>query len=233
VLPHLSWVKFSVDAGSAETYARTHAVEPRVFERTLDSIAVAVETRHRRALPVKLGVQYLVLGEDYADLRAAIDVAERLRVDYFVIKPHSVHPQSLAPLDVGYSERMLREIEAIVAESADRDVPVIFRKAAMEQALRPRALYGHCYALPFAGYVSSAGDFYTCSVFLGDERFRAGNLYTDSFRDIIEGERRRQVVRFGRHELQLTAECRVNCRMARVNEYLEPLSRDPEHVNFI
>ncbi len=235
ILPHLSWVKFSVDAGSADTYARVHAVELAVFERTPESIEAAVRVKKEQALPVRVGMQYLVISDDYADLRRVVVVANRLGVDYFVIKPHSVHPQSLEPLDVEYSAETIRSIEAVVAESdgSSGGVPVVFRRAAMEQSLRTETPYQHCYALPFAGYISSRGDFYTCSVFLDDERFRAGNIYTDSFREIVRGEQRRQVVNFGRHELKLTKECRVNCRMARVNEFLEPLPHEPEHKNFI
>jgi len=233
ILPSVSWVKFSVDAGSDDVYSEVHAVAPGVFGKTLETIAVASRTRQERRLDTKIGMQYLAVGQGIDDLRSSISIARELGVDYFVIKPYSLHPQQLNRPDVNYAVGDLEEIQALVDEQDTEQMPVIFRRRAMEQAVNPEIKYHHCYALPFSGYISSAGDFYTCPVFLNDERFRAGNIYETGFREIVHGTRRRRSVHFGRYELELKHECRVNCRLARVNEYLEPLADPPEHVNFI
>ena len=103
----------------------------------------------------------------------------------------------------------------------------------MKKYISGKKDFSHCRALPFWGYVSSSGDFYTCSVFIGDPRFRAGNIYRDSVKDILFGKKRRDSIRFGESRLCIDAACRLNCRMARINEFLEGLDQKPNHLNFI
>jgi hypothetical protein len=51
--------------------------------------------------------------------------------------------------------------------------------------------------------------------------------------EILFGPSRRATVELGLNGLHISKECRVNCRMARVNEFLQMLADEPEHVNFI
>ena len=99
--------------------------------------------------------------------------------------------------------------------------------------VRKEKQFKHCRALPFWGYISSKGDFYTCSVFIGDKRFSAGNVHKQDMRNIFFGKRRKDSISYAEKKLSVAKECRVNCRMARVNEFLEFLAQKPEHFNFI
>jgi hypothetical protein len=66
----------------------------------------------------------------------------------------------------------------------------------------------------------------------GEERFRVGNIHQQGFRQIWEGDRRRDLLRWVEDELDVRT-CQPNCRMAAVNEHLGQLKNPPEHVNFI
>ncbi|MFH1236017.1 MAG: SPASM domain-containing protein, partial [Parcubacteria group bacterium] len=90
-----------------------------------------------------------------------------------------------------------------------------------------------CHATPdFWAYIMANGEVYSCSAYLLDNRFKLGNINDQSFRGIWHGFLREKNWRFVREKLDIR-ECRVNCRMARVNEYLEDLKRGPVGVNFI
>jgi MoaA/NifB/PqqE/SkfB family radical SAM enzyme len=234
LLPDLTWTRFSVDAGSARVYARVHQVAATAFDKTLASIASAVEIKRAHNLPVTLGIQYLLLEENLDDLENAIRLFSRIGLDYLSLKPFSYHPQMQKEKDICYTSDIIDKVSHLVERyQAQNTMRIIFRKegvlAYRDQALR----FQHCYALPFWGYISSLGDFYTCSVFLGDGRFRAGNIYQETMQDLFDGSARRESIDFGAHELELAHECRINCRMARVNEFLEFLTHKPEHINFI
>ena len=74
------------------------------------------------------------------------------------------------------------------------------------------------------------GDVFTCSDHLTEPRFCIGNLYENTFKEIWEGERRR-----ANWEMMQTfdiKECRLNCRMAKQNVYLEEFAK-VSHRNFI
>lgn len=234
LLPHLTWLRFSLDAGSAPVHAKVHGVAQKVFTRTVVSMGQALAVRAERQLPVTIGAQFLVLPENIDDLGNAIDLAGNLGLDYLALKSYSLHPQMMKKKDVSYQEDLVARIEEIVeARRGQAATNVIFRKDSMTSYQEQRPRFAHCHALPFWGYVASTGDVYTCSVFLGQEEFKAGNINHQGMEDIFFGAARRQSVGYAAGELDVCEKCRVNCRMARVNEFLDVLSHKPAHVNFI
>jgi GTP 3',8-cyclase len=233
-LPDLTWIRFSVDAGTPETYARVHGVRPDAFAKTVANIKAAVALKQERNLPVTVGVQFLMLPENRDDLDAALALFTAAGVDYIALKAYSLHPQMVKKTDLDYSEELLAAIEKSVAAYTGKSrTQVIFRRDSMETYHKRAKGYEHCRALPFWGYITARGDFYTCSVFIGREEFRAGNVNEQPLREIFFGAKRRESLCYGACELNVEEHCRVNCRMARINEFLEFLSRRPDHVNFI
>ncbi len=277
ILPYLTWIKFSVDAGSPEIYAKVHNVPEKTFYKTLDSIRDAVKAKNDAKLAVTIGVQFLIIEENLSDIKNAINLfcspllnasnglLNPLNIDYFVLKPYSLHPQMKKKKDVIYTEQTVKEIQNIIDEYTKlirkdfnqcsetlsgspkhaeyekltpafqpvRETNIIFRKETTERYIRKEKNFSHCYALPFWGYISANGDFYTCPIFLGDERFKAGNIYKENMKDIIWGDKRKESIEYAEKKLNIKKECRLNCRMARANEFLEFLNYKPMHINFI
>lgn len=234
LLPHLTWIRFSVDAGSPEVYASIHKVTEESFSKTLNSIKDAVRNKKENALDVTIGVQYLIIEENLKDIENALTLFSDLEVDYFSLKPYSLHPQMIRKKNVIYTKKTMDHIEKLLAQYEGKTgMNIIFRKDAMEKYMNGEKDIDHCRALPFWGYISSKGDFYTCSVFIGDERFRSGNIYNDNMEKIIFGNARKKSIEFGEDALKIEDECRLNCRMARANEFLELLDNKPDHINFV
>ncbi len=234
ILHDLSWLRFSIDAGTSETYARVHRVRENLFNKTINSIEAAVKVKRDFNLKVTIGVQFLIIEENVDDIKAAISLFSRLGIDYFSLKPYSLHPQMIKKRELFYDEKTIKKIERIINRfKSKKEMNIIFRKDAMMKYMDNKKNFKHCLALPFWGYISSNGDFYTCSVFLGDERFKAGNIYDDDMNSIIFGDSRRNLISYGEKELDVSKECRKNCRMARINEFLDYLEHRPEHVNFV
>jgi radical SAM protein with 4Fe4S-binding SPASM domain len=234
ILPHLRWIRFSVDAGTREVYSRVHSVPEEWFERLLRNIRDSIDVRRERDLTTTIGIQYLVIEENLNDIENALRLFSSMDIDYISLKPYSLHPRMRAKRDLIYTEATILYIKGIAERYASGKGPdIIFRENAFRRYLSRDHKAKHCYALPFWGYISSSGDFYTCSVFLGDDRFKAGNIYKEDMDSILSGEARKRSILFGERELDLASECRVNCRMARVNEFLDFIEDKPEHINFV
>lgn len=234
ILPQLSWLRFSVDAGTATIYAQVHNVPEALFAKTIDSIKEVVKIKRDYNLDVTVGIQFLMIEENLNDIENAIKLFSGLEVDYLSLKPYSLHPQMLKRKDTIYTKETVQYVEEIVARYKDKtNMEINFRKGSLEKYMNKKKKFNHCRALPFWGYITSTADFYTCSVFIGDERFKVGNIYNQDMQSIISGDLRRDSIKYGEEELNIEGECRLNCRMARVNEFLEFLENKPCHVNFI
>ena len=236
LLPSLTWIRFSIDAAVPETYATVHGISSANFERTITSLKEAVRTKRENNLSVTIGVQFLMIQQNLADIESALRLYSEIGVDYLSFKPYSEHPQMLNKSGFTYGAAIIDSIEkavrAFVSISTAKTV-IIFRKAATEAYSDGVQRFTSCCALPFWGYLSSKGDFYTCSVYLNDDRFKVGNMYAETMEAILFGEKRKKSIAFAEHELEIGHECRLNCRMARINEFLDFLNSKPEHVNFI
>ncbi len=233
ILPKLTWIKFSVDAGSNNTYSKIHGVKPQIFDQVIENIKQVISLKNAKNLSVTIGIQILLIDENINDLDTALELFTQLKLDYIVLKSYSLHPQMIKKHDVVYSNNLLTQIEEIISKFKASKVPIIFRKKSFNTYTTQEISYQNCLALPFWGYIASNGDFYTCSVHVGDDTFKAGNIYRDSVESILFGEKRKKSISFGEYELNTREKCRINCRMARINEFLQLYNNKPQHINFI
>ncbi|MBF0285672.1 MAG: radical SAM protein [Magnetococcales bacterium] len=234
LLPHLTWIRFSVDAGTPETYAAVHRIPAPTFAKVTQNVRLALETKRRLGLATTIGAQFVLLEENVGDLESFLRIFTELGVDYVTIKPFSHHPKMLSDKDVDYQHPLLGRVGELVARfQGVNGTHVNFRRAAAEVYSRREVGCEHCYSLPFWGHINSKGRFHSCGVFLSDPRFDCGDVLKSSMQEILFGARRRESIRFGEEELSLRDECRINCRMARINEYLAVMVNPPPHVNFI
>lgn len=233
VLPHLTWLRFSLDAGSQEVYSKVHGVPEAFFQQTINSIKEAVMVRKDNSLDLTIGAQFLILEENLGDIEKSIELCSELKLDYFSLKPYSFNPKMIKKRYELYTEETVRYVQQIVEKYSKGNLNIIYRKDAIENYMEGRKDFNSCKALPFGGYLSSDGSFYTCKEFIGDERFKTGNIYKEDLSSILLGQRRLESIEYAEKELAIADECRLNCRMARINEFLETLENKPEHVNFI
>lgn len=234
ILPMLTWIRFSVDASTEDIYAKVHGVDRDMFERVINNIKLAVRLKSHMQLQTTIGVQYLMLEENFDSMQEAIRLFTSIGVDYVSFKPFSQHPQMINKYEISYNSRHIRKLDELAEQYAYHEkTKIIIRRLSTESYISRKKDFRHCYCLPFWGYISSKADFYTCSVFLNKEEFFAGNIYKESMRDILFGKKRSDAILYGLNMLRPEDVCRTNCRMARVNEFLEFLINKPAHESFI
>jgi len=217
LLPHLTFFRASINAGTPQTYARVHRVRENEFGRVLHNLKQAVEFKGN----CTIGAQIVVLPENKSEVQILADRLANIGLDYLIVKPYSQHPKSIVRI----------KSESLPEVVSDR-IKVIIRHQA-EVNLRKEKVYKHCLGLPFWTYIDARGNVWGCSCFLGDERFYYGNINEESFPEIWEGRRRRESLRWVESEMPIE-ECRKACRLDEINQYLWELKEAPPlHVNFI
>jgi radical SAM protein with 4Fe4S-binding SPASM domain len=235
-LPHVTWIKASVNAGTAQTYAEVHRTRTKDFNTAIENLKRLVDARNARGLDCTLGAQMLLLPEnrDEADTLAKI-CRDDIGLDYLVIKPYSQHlfSETRAYAQIDYRGDLALG-ERLAALETD-DFNIVFRSHTMRKhSGNDTAGYQQCHATPFFwAYVMASGDVYGCSAFLKDERFAYGNLNDSNFEEIWSSEARRKNFESLSGDFDIR-QCRRNCRMDEVNRYLNKLVEiRPPHVNFI
>jgi GTP 3',8-cyclase len=231
-LPNLSWIKVSMNAGTAESYAKIHQTKPEDFYKAQENLAALASRRRAKNLECVLGAQILLLPENADEIATlAKTCRDDLGIDYLVIKPYSQHLSSNNLVDIDYTSwlEMGKELEKYTTDKFN----VIFRSHTMRKYTETDR-YTRCHSTPFLwGYIMANGIVSGCSAYLLNEMFEFGNINKQSFEEIWTSDKRKRNFEYVTNELDIT-KCRKNCRMDEANRYLFKLiDEPPSHVNFI
>jgi radical SAM protein with 4Fe4S-binding SPASM domain len=227
-LPHLSWIRFSVDAGTKETYAIIHRTREEDFDKVIRNIADAAEVRDRLGLKTVIGVQFLLIPENIHEASGLARIVCDAGADNIQIKPYSHHPSSHNQISMQYSQHDSLEGELLALQS-DK-FKVSFRKQTMAR-LESERDYTECLGLPFFALIDAKGNVIPCNLFYDQEDFTYGNINKQSFKEIWLGEQRKRV----RQKVisQGCENCRDGCRLDVINRYLHRIKHPEDHDNFI
>lgn len=220
-----SWVKISMNAGTRDEYAAIHQTNPKDWDSIWSHLPEVIARKGN----CTLGIQAVVLPENYMTLANLAFLSKQIGLDYVVLKPYSQGTFSIVQRTIDYSE-----IEDELLALRD-NFPgfVIYRENAIRRESESRHQYEKCMATPFMWvYLMANGDVFTCSAHLLDKRFCIGNINENSFQDIWEGERRRENWEMMRDTFDIK-DCRKNCRMESANQYLDQVKHGVPHHNWI
>lgn len=235
-LPLISWIKVSINAGVAATYAKIHQTRERDFDLVVNNLRRSVDFKKRQGLDCTIGAQSLLLPENADEMvTLALKCRDEIGLDYLVIKPYSQsqHSETHIYEQVNYSDYL--DMSASLEKLNTDAFRVVYRTHTMKKYIESEdQRYTKCNATPFFfGYIMSDGSVYGCNDHLLDKRFEYGNLNENSFQEIWEGDKRKENLLYVREELDIRY-CRKNCRMDEVNRYLFQLREHlVPHVNFI
>jgi len=232
ILPYMSWIKFSIDAGTPETYSTVHRTKSDDFKQVFKNIEAAARLVTTNGGVCTIGAQALLLPENAGEMEILAGYCKDAGARYLVIKPYSQHHKSHNDTYENIDYTPYTDLCERLERFNDNYFTVIFRAHTFAKLHRSERGYGRCLALPFWSYIDSAGDVWGCSSHMGDERFLYGNIAEKGFHEVWTGPQRQRSLEFVASELNPEG-CRMNCRMDEINRYLWELTHPSGHVNFI
>ncbi len=244
ILPHLTYLRINITAGEPKRYGEIMGVKDEWFYRVCDNIRMMAEIKKKRNLSVTIGLQ-MVLMPQYADqIIPLAKLGKELRPDYLVIKHCSDNEDGFLGVDYnGYKDLygLLHQAEAL---SDDTYKVVVKWSKIMDEGTRS---YQRCYGPPFLLQISGSGLVAPCGMLFNERynKFHMGNIVTERFRDIVNGERYWEVINYlASPNFNAQTMCGTLCLQHKVNEYLDgykkglvfpqtPEGPSPAHINFV
>lgn len=194
-LPHITWIKVSLDAATASVHAINHHASKEEFaqasrdsvlretigeslasrykgefNRIISNIRYACEQNRRLSVQCMIGAQLLMNPTNIHEVLEFVNLIKELGCDYCVIKPYSQHVYSLNQQDRLFGDFTYKDCLTLGREVARLSNPrfnVVFRARTMENYEDPDRHYTVCQTTPMAwGYIMATGEFVSCSAYL-------------------------------------------------------------------
>ncbi len=231
ILPNISWIKFSIDAGSEETHAKVHGTTEADFPKIIENISFACAHKKANKLSCAIGCQMVVTDETVQDAEKLVLAVKDIGVSYCVFKPYVKHPDSINKQCLTHED--YDKILSKLSDTYSRDdFRVIFRDDAFQETEKDTLAYEECYGINFMTLIDALGNVIPCSVFYDNEEYCYGNINEQGFKEIWESERRKEIVK--KVYARGCADCRNGCRLNFINKYLDIVkNRKKTHINFI
>lgn len=228
-----SYVRFSVDAGRAETLERCHRTNKQDFDRIQRNIRSLCEQKRREKGKVVVGYSFLVDSMNYQDIEVAAVLAKDLGVDYIQYKPIVHYDSDNKQFDRG------ADIWPIISSAFDKvkqmqcesfDVHILNHKFENIQLAQENygRRYQKCYGCNVLASVGANGSVDFCCAYKGFSDWSAGNIYESSFRDIWFGKKRREM----RESVDIR-KCPPMCKADEINRlinFIQTYSANKEFV---
>lgn len=231
-LAGLTWIRFSINAGSPSAYARVHGVAERQWYRVWEQVARAAERSRFPELTV--GISMVVTPDNHDTMELAARCAEHAGADYLHLRPAFVGPDTelRRQLDDAEIARCLDRLVALGARSAPGFKVFGISRRFHEIGRPPRRLV-HCRATPLVAYVLPTGDVSICTIVRSAE-FNPdvpdpflGNLTTDRFFSLWNSPKHHAIIR------GLSRSGCSRCHFAEYNRALDTLDADVMHQAFL
>ena len=233
ILDCFSWIRFSISAGTEETYKKIQRGQDGDLQRVLSNIEYASNIKKQRNIKTVLGVQIVMTPENANEILLLANLAKEYGANWFTVKtvgwnPLDVQYKNNVDLNVLASDR--EDLASKLENLSDENYKAIFRSNRFEIETNARG-YDECYAAPFYTAIDSNGDVYPCCNMIGVPYAVLGNIHNTSFKNIWDGTRRKEVMQeFAKRKLK---DCPLACRLSNMNRYLKELKYPGDHVNFI
>lgn len=247
VLPSLTWVRFTVAAGTPEGYSKIMFKSEKhteVFDRAMSHIKYAVELKKKLNLKVTLGIQMVLMPEFKDEIIPFAKLALDLGVDYGVIKHCS--DDELGTIGVDYSKyEDMYELLKKAEEMSNDKTKVIVKWSKIKRKGKPtyNRFYGPQFLLQISGsgLVAPSGMFFNARY----SKLHMGNFVDERFKDIFKSERYRKIMNYlaspnfdaqtmmGSMPIQHYVSEALDNHLKGISKILPSKGQKPLHVNFL
>lgn len=217
IVKNVSWIRISLNSGSPETRAKIHGVRIEDYANVLESLSQLSSRKKEMGSKCHTGAQIVVTEENYLEMDQACRDVKNTGIDYFQIKPVVFHPEDGRPqLSSDFWKTVLEEAEKAKQKYEDENFKVFVKYEQFFSIMKPdydKSAYNVCLAMFFPIFEAD-GKVYHCSQTRGLASQELGDLKKQTFQEIWESEKRKEVVRsIDIKKCQPVCRCHVNNKL--------------------
>ncbi len=247
VLPHLTWVRFTVAAGKPESYAKIMFKGPehtQVFDKAMANIRYAVEHKKKLGLPVTLGIQMVLLPEYKDEIIPFAQLALDLGVDYGVIKHCSDDENGTLGVDYSKYEMLYGTLTEAEKMSTEQTKIIVKWEKIMDKG---KPSYNRFYGPQFLLQISGSGLIAPSGMFFNAKfsKLHIGNFTEERFIDMFKSDRYWRAMDYlaspsfnaqtmmGTLPIQHYVSVALDNHVKDIEKIKPALGKKPMHVNFL
>lgn len=220
------WVRFSIDAGTPESYEYIRQVKPGTMQKTLSNIRRVVAARDQNPdSELVIGCGFVVTKDNYKEVVEAAKIISDLGVDNMRISA------MFQKDNFNYFKPFYDEAKDLVAQAeeysrSDFKVINLFGNR-IQDLIDESPNFKECYYASMTTYIGADLGCYMCCTTSYTKHGMQGSLKFQSFKDFWESEARQNF-----HKLFDSKSCE-NCMFLDRNRLLHSLIKEPKHSNFV
>ncbi|WDL75202.1 radical SAM protein [Helicobacter winghamensis] len=215
---NMEYFRISLDAGSAEMYAKIHGMSAKDFDKTLQNIKLFSEVKKELESKTSFGVGFLTSRETSVDMESFVRLAKENGADFAQFRPFIGDDFDVLPLLEALKTKYECDTFKIVAS---------FQKYKEMQNLEQRD-YKKCHGMFFSTCISADFKVWACLHFRQSPKHLLGDLRKESLEQIWRGSRIREV-----YESIDCATCPILCRNDSFNKTLDRLQLSVFNAEFL
>ncbi len=221
LLSRAAWLRVSVDAGTAETYASLRGVPAAEFGIVAKNVARFAAAPSRGTL----GCGFVVTRDNYRELFAACQNFKAWGADN--VRIAAMHQNEGAAYFADFRDEVIEQIEQAKTLADDR-FKVFDTFVARHSDLAGSPDYSFCGHMNLVTYIGGDQNVYSCCVLAYNERGLIGSIHDQSFKTLWDSQAKRD--KFSNFDARGCTWCMFNEKNRTINAVLRPRS---VHDNFV
>lgn len=223
-IKRLKWIRFSMDACSAETHSIVHRTHTSVFPRTITYIQDFIQDE--RSDDTVVGISFVITPHNHREVLEAAGYYKNVVGADNIRYTFTYEPTGTGRLELWERQDVMAQIELAKAKYEDPTFKV-FGVNRIHDYNAPNDDFSFCGYQHFTWAVGYNGLVYPCCIMKYHPEFAMGDLNEHTLEQIAVSPRRMQMA----YELDVT-DCK-SCWLRDKNKFIEALITKPDHVDFV
>lgn len=217
LIDKLTFLRISLDAGSANTYKIVHGVD--TFDQVIKNVREIISSSDSD----KLGIGFLIVPDNVGDIFDAALLALELGVRFIQYRPASLPYR----VDEKVWITAANEVKKVVT-FIDKEQLQVFDAGIKWYHVSNERKYSRCFTSSIVAVVKANGDIPLCVLKRNDPKFIIGNIKDGGFLKHWFSAKHFELI-----DQIILSKCRKPCKHDSYNIVCESLQSDLNHKNFI